>query len=149
MSKSNTTNQQQEAAGTPAASAGAPAPRRRRRPTLKQQVADGIMLGDPETMGDLLYARCDGFMDMAAVTTFIALFGRFVEDLGREPQSLVELSEWVGPRPSRATLDRYQKRFRAAFPEYASPAVLWSQARPQVKGKNAAVVASQIGAVTL
>jgi hypothetical protein len=128
---------------------GAPAPRRRRSAALAQQIGDGFSIGNASTLGDLLYERSGNLRKMAQIGAFIAIWGRSVDAMGREPASVLELAEWINGKPSRATLSRYQVLFREAFPEYRTPSVLWSMARDQIGSEQIEVIATQIGAVQL
>jgi hypothetical protein len=83
-----------------------------------------------ETLADVVLDRQKNPVHAYHVLNYIAVWGVYVESQGREPRSILEMSEIVGQ--SRATLDRWARRFRQTFPEYETPAVLWSQIRSKV-----------------
>lgn len=83
-----------------------------------------------DTLADVVLDRGANPVAAFHVLNYIALWGVFVESQGREPRSIRELAE-LGSQ-SRATIDRWAGKFRRTFPEYETPAVLWSQVRERI-----------------
>jgi hypothetical protein len=84
----------------------------------------GQLTGD--TLGDIVLDRTN-IVTAWQILNYVAVWGVYVERFGREPKSCREMSA-VTPQ-SHATLSRWQTKFRKVFPEYESPAVLWSKVR--------------------
>jgi hypothetical protein len=122
-----------------------------RRPRSPHGLRDAARKGTStvETFGDLVYERTGSNMrDGYLVLMYIALWGAFVDAVGREPQSVSELSR-AFPAISRRTMQRYSDRFRAVFPEYATPSVLWTTLAPFPHSSEPEVMVTQLGAVPL
>jgi hypothetical protein len=103
------------------------------------------------TLGDEVLERQSNPLTAWQILNYIAMWGVYVEVKGTEPKSTRELSELVGQ--SHTTMARYSLKFKRAFPEYETPAVLWQKVRDQVEAKQHAehpeAVAMRIGGATL
>ncbi len=122
----------------------------RRKLSLSQQARVGASVGS-STLADLVTERV-GVLKAHRVLTFIAIYGVFVEQNGREPRSVSELSRSAKSSRSRATIDRYGATFREAFPEYDMPTLMWAQARQKLGHLNVQddeVLSLQLGATPL
>jgi hypothetical protein len=110
----------------------------------------GATVGN-STLADLVTERV-GALKAHRVLTFIAIYGVFVEQNGREPRSVSEMSRTATSERSRATIDRYGAAFREAFPEYDMPTLVWAQARQTMDYLNVQddeVLSLQLGATPL
>ncbi len=115
------------------------------------QVRLGVSVGANETLADLVTERV-GVFKAHRVLAFIAIYGVYVEQHGREPRSVSELSRSATSKRARATVDRYGAAFREAFPEYDLPTLLWAQARQTMDHLNVQddeVLSFQVGATPL
>ncbi len=122
----------------------------RRKLSVTQQARVGASIGK-STLADLVTERV-GVLKAHRVLTFIAIYGVFVEQNGREPRSVSELSRSATSDRSRATIDRYAVTFREAFPEYVMPTLVWAQARQTMDHLNVQddeVLSLQVGATPL
>jgi hypothetical protein len=129
--------------GTGEGSSGAPA--RSTPPGLFAGFKDGLRTGTDRTLSDLVLSRTPNFLTGVHVLAYIAMYGRFLEEHGREPRSVRELGAAVGAR--HATVHRYQQLFKAAFPEHETPLVIWLVSRDQVPGNDVDTMALQLGGV--
>jgi hypothetical protein len=126
----------------------------RRQPTprrigLAGQLDISAKVGSHESLGQLVLDRCNGsHSDAVKVLSYVAAFGVFTTQAGREPRSVNELGT-ASSRRSRATLERWQTAFQRAFPEYSTPAVLWAMVRDQVEVTDETLLALTIGAATV
>jgi hypothetical protein len=131
-------------AGTGEGASGAPA--RSTPPGLFAGLRDGARVSTNRTLSDLVLSRTENnLVTSVHVLAYIAMYGRFLEERGREPRSVRELALSIGA--SIATVDRYQSKFAAAFPEHESPLVIWLVSRDQVPGDDPEVLALQLGNV--
>lgn len=122
-----------------------------RRMSRREQAVLTARLTQDETLGDLVLSRVGGnFVKATHVLGYIACFGVFTVQNGREPSTMLELAESVKGQRSKATLDRYASAFRAAFPEYRTPSALWTMVAPRVvPSENPDALALHLGAVPL
>ena len=123
----------EDLSGAERASGGGSPAGRRPAGSRRRAVRAGVKVGNTTAavLGDVVLDRVGGNPVTAVnVLSFVGAWGVFVEVYKREPSSLRELSQASG-RSSR-TIDRWASKFRDAFPEYRSPAVLWSQVRSQL-----------------
>jgi hypothetical protein len=120
---------------------------------MRLGLAEGLKDGWAVTgssLAEVVEERTDGVSAMLHVLTYIALWGRFTEQAGREPASILELS--TAMRMPNKTLWRWAERFAESFPELESPAPLWELVRGPVSDdldRSPAVLAMKLGAVQL
>jgi hypothetical protein len=120
---------------------------------MKLGLADGLRDGwavSGMTLAEVVEERTDGVLGMVNLLTYIALWGRFVELVGREPVSRLELS--TSMRVPNKTLWRWAELFADSFPELESPAPLWELVRGKLSddlNRSPAVLAVKLGAVAL
>lgn len=121
-----------------------------RRLSLGDQARLAMRVSTTDSLAELVLARTGGHLRATHVLSFIAAYGVFVEQTGREPGSVLEMAATVKSERSRQTLDRWARQFRQAFPEYDMPAVLWASIRDQVvkdtPPTSAEALSLQIGA---
>ncbi len=115
-----------------------------------QQARLGLSVGN-STLADVVTDRV-GVFKAHRVLAFIAIYGVFVEQHGREPRSVSELARSSTSKRGRSTVDRYGAAFREAFPEYDLPTLVWSQVRHTMEHLNVEddeVLSFQVGAAPL
>lgn len=99
------------------------------------------------TIAELVHERA-GARSMIHVLCYIGLWGRYVDTIGHEPPSVLNMAQTLDV-PQR-TLARWSHLFADAFPELDSPTALWDLARPQIEHVEdvpAEVLAVELGAV--
>lgn len=109
----------------------------------------GLQVGTSKSLEELLSSRGISLRRQASVLRWVALWGIFVTAAGREPRNVEELS--AGLKVKVRTAYEYQAAFREGFPEFDTPAALWTLV---VEGVNAedvhpVVLTEQLGAVKI
>ncbi len=103
-----------------------------------------------DTLADTVLDRISNPVKAWQTLNYVALWGVFVESQGHEPRSTREMAEKF--TQSHATINRWAKVFKAAFPEYDTPAVLWARVREQLDARaveDVDSVAFRVGAAVL
>lgn len=125
--------------------------------SMVEQARISMGVGNNQTIADLVLERCEGSTSKAfLVISFIATYGVFVEQHGREPRSVSEVAHATLGRRSRATVNRWGAAFKEAFPELHLPTLMWATAREQLTWLDEkdevlddGKITLQLGAVTL
>lgn len=117
-----------------------------------RSVRAGVTVGyvNADTLADVVLDRTSNPVKAWQILSYVALFGVFVETQGREPRSIREMAEIFDK--SHATLNRWARSFKTAFPEYDTPAVLWVRVREQLNARaveEVDSVAFRVGAAVL
>lgn len=105
------------------------------------------MVAESDTLADLVFERTSNPVTSLQIFSYIAAWGLFVTTYGREPSSIDEIQS--GVNVSYPTIARWQSKFKKAFPEYQSPAVLWDIASTEVDATHPEIAALQMGAIQL
>lgn len=116
------------------------------RPSARRAWAISAGVGD-STLADLLLDRTKNPITTFHVLNFVAAWGIYVDHYGHEPDSLRDVAAGIGV--TYQTLYRWQGKFRKAFPEYNTPAVLWESVRDEITATTPESAAWQLGAVKL
>jgi hypothetical protein len=104
----------------------------RQGPGRARAVRAGATIGyvTSSTLADEVFERVKNPVTAWQILNYVAIWGVFVEVHGREPRSYRDM-ETVATQ-SYVTLSRWGGKFRTAFPEYDTPALLWAKVRPQL-----------------
>lgn len=113
-----------------------------KRASFKEQLEAGAAVGANRTLIAFLSDRGLSHTESLHVLKFVAIWGLTTEKLGREPRVIEDICEVVPYR--RATAFKWQTAFRDAFPEYQTPAVLWSIVRGWADAEDVEVMAMQL-----
>ena len=99
----------------------------KRKAPPKSQIVAGSRVGRNKTLIDALATRGLTNIESLHVLKYVAVWGLYLEETGNEPRTVDEICELVSYK--RAVMFKWQTAFRKAFPEYTTPAILWSVAR--------------------
>jgi len=115
--------------------------------SAKAQIRAGARVGRNKTLAEILSARGFSTRRTLTVLKFVAVWGLYLEHEGKEPATVDDICALTGY--NRSTVFGWQSSFREAFPEYQSPAVLWSIVSDTANSEEVELLAMQLASIAV